>query len=51
MGSGSGILGAGDGPAHHQNVRARLARMGTTPQTTINLDTSTVAATAQPRQQ
>jgi hypothetical protein len=33
-----------------QNVRARLARIGTTPQTTLNLDSSTVA-TAQPHQQ
>ncbi len=34
-----------------QNTRARLARIGTTPQTTLNLDSSTVAATVQPRQQ
>jgi hypothetical protein len=33
-----------------QDTRARLARIGTTPQTTLNLDSSSVAATAQPRQ-
>ena len=33
-----------------QNTRARLARIGTTPQTTLNLDSSVMAATAQPRQ-
>ena len=34
-----------------QDTRARLARIGTTPQTTLNLDSSVMAATAQPRQQ
>jgi hypothetical protein len=34
-----------------QNTRARLARIGTTPQTTLNLDSSVVAATAPPRRQ
>jgi hypothetical protein len=35
-----------------QNVRARLAHIGSTPQSTLNLDTSTVAATtAQSHQQ
>ena len=34
-----------------QNTRARLARIGTTPQTTINLDSSVMAATAQPPRQ
>jgi len=33
-----------------QDTRARLARIGTTPQATLNLDSSSVAATAQPRQ-
>jgi hypothetical protein len=33
-----------------QDTRARLARFGTTPQATLNLDSSSVAATAQPRQ-
>jgi hypothetical protein len=34
-----------------QNTRARLARIGTTPQSTLNLDSSIVAATAQARPQ
>lgn len=34
-----------------QNTRARLARIGTTPKTTINLDSSVMAATAQPPRQ
>ena len=34
-----------------QNTRARLARLGTTPQATLNLDSSVMAATAQPRRQ
>jgi hypothetical protein len=33
-----------------QDTRARLARIGTAPQATLNLDSSSVAATAQPRQ-
>jgi hypothetical protein len=33
-----------------QNTRARLARIGTTPQTTLNLDSSVMAASTQPRQ-
>jgi len=34
-----------------QNTRARLARMGTMPKATLNLDSTPVAATAQPRRQ
>ena len=33
--------------AWEQNTRARLARIGTTPTSTLNLDSSVVAATAQ----
>jgi hypothetical protein len=33
-----------------QNTRARLARIGTTPQTTLNLDSSVVAANAAAQQ-
>jgi len=44
----------GDGRASwvrlDQNTRARLARIGTTPQTTLNLDASVVAANAAAQQ-
>jgi hypothetical protein len=36
---------------YDQNTRARLARIGTTPQQSFNLDSTPVAATSQPRQQ
>ena len=35
---------------YDQNTRARLARIGTIPQQAFNLDSTPVAATAQPRQ-
>jgi len=34
-----------------QDTRARLARIGTTPQTTLNLDSPVMATSAQPRRQ